>query len=327
MLESDKTEIMSKDDFVKDIREYYNEKKEELEREFGSRFSDLKANDDLFAEWLEQHYEFKKNSRYYGPTEFMMELSKELSEELSDIMECYHSYNYGSFDIYDMWASRSIFYVVCDEFGGCHGPGFHSEVYRFMDKFSSEYSIDKLPDRIPPSGVSKDMAAEIISNANYVLYRYFNDGDLAEDLINERSCMVALNIMTYLDHNVSSYESTIFNVFRLRAANKIYDFTRHKCESLEEYENMIKDTQLPQTYYGNSVPKELEDQILSGTFTKEMADEYPDLYNYAFRCGDCEFMLFEVSFALVAMFDILKVYPNFLKDKNVVNLRREIISY
>jgi hypothetical protein len=326
MLVKDHAEVQTISEYVQSIKRYVEEKFEELKNETGYDFKYVTPETDQFEDWFLDWSEIcpikKCGDRWnYYPTGWAMKFAEEVREAFFNEMG-YDRYGHGRYNSGDdafieMLGARSIFYVPFDEFS-------RSPHKTLADRYMSELQNDVLGDRIPSSGKSRDMAAELVTNLNYALYRWYNDGDVAENLINEPNAIVMVNVLQYID-DMNTYNSMIFGAFYTRAMRMITcvnSFQVDKFKNLDELaEYAVSKDNGSRNYFHSNLSEEVENKIFSGEFKPEDTKNMYD-YENKFRPMDyVEFMINEAVPLLIAIIQILKVYPNYLKDEEVKDLR------
>jgi len=320
-------ELKTVQEYVKDIEDFIKEQKNRMQEETGYDFEYVNPEFDTFEDWFlgwSGLFEQKKDRyNYRMPDSWMMKLANEVQQALiKDLgINSYGGRNYdGDNRFIELMGARSIFFIPFDE--------FERSPYRTTaDRYIKELQNDVLGNRIPSSGKSKDMAAELVSNLNYALYRWYNDGDVAEDLQNHPNAIVMANILQYID-DLSIYDSMIFKYFYGKASSMVFasnQISADKCPTLSDLEKYIEEN--PNNHggpgcYNDGLPEEITKKIAEGTFSKDDAREYE--YDREYRFDPeyyLEFILNEAVPYLITIMLILKVYPDWLKDCEVKDLR------
>jgi len=330
ILSKDNSILYTFEEYVENTINHINEKRDELKNRLNYDCSSIDPDFELFAEWFEEYYKFyirtKKGYDYYyhNISGFINKFSENVKKEVLDRLNLddyrgrYHGYSgYGEYRWFEFIISRSYFPVSFDEFS-------RSPMRFFADKFSSHLSIDNLSTRIPSRGKASDMAAELINTLNYSLYRWYNDGDIAEDILDDPNCIPMINVITYLSE-LDKNNSIIFTRFYNLAISMIMGLNDNKYKELtwDELRDLVKKDELNKEnrhyYCGCSfLSDEIRTQVDTGKFL-EMDEDYNEVET--FDSDWVEFMLNEAVIILTAVFLTLEVYPDWLKGKKVHDFR------
>lgn len=320
-------ELKMVDEYVKDIKDFIEEKKIKMKDETGYDFEYVDPSFDVFQEWfLDWTGIFKIGHDRYSyriPDSWMMQFADKIREAVvKDLGISPYGFNDYGYDnkFIERIGSNSIFFIQFDE--------FKTSPYRTAaDRYANELKNEVLGNRIPSGGKSSDMAAELVSNLNYTLYRWYNDGDIAEDLVNHPNAVVMANILQYID-DLSTYDSMIFKYFYGKAIRMVFasnQISADKCPTLSDLEKYIEENSDKFRgcgYYGDNLPDEIKKKIAEGTFSKDDANEYYYEREYRFDPDNSlEFILNEAVPYLITIMLILKVYPDWLKGCEVKDLR------
>lgn len=284
ILETEFTDEPDVDDLVEEIKNEVEHARMYLPK----KYKDINPCIDAIDQWIDSHYH--SNRHYHG----------ELYCELRTALEKVYNIDYYN-HIYDPYENYFSYSMLIDYSSGNkligHGPETGS--LRYIEEHQSELQYENhwIGKFIPSSGKSKTMAAELISNCHYVLYRWFNDGDSALSY-QDPNMIPAINILAYIDYKLEFIDKLDFYIELVKTAKDVYG-TDH---------------------FGPSIDlSKLKDDYIKG-----IADRH-DIRDSlrSFELSDCvEDPIQTISLVLITLFRILDHKPEYLREyETIIDLR------
>lgn len=230
--------------------------------------------------------------------------SWKMSQKVLTILE--NKYNLVT-NIYDRGYRSSVLsavlyniqYSMSTNYNTANSLRNRSAVLSYMNKNQNKYSYENhwIGKFIPSSGESSIMSAEIVSTCNYILYRWFNDGDSC--LYYEDANLIPMsNLVLYLDTLSNKDKSEL-----------LYYMNEAKIEIYKDY---VKNYSSPYQNVGVDLWKkymESKDENIFDGSNLGIIDEL------------CDTVLDDISIILIAMHKLLDNDRTYLADREVIDLR------
>lgn len=283
ILETEFTDEPDVDDLVEEIKNEVEQARMYLPK----KYKNINPSIDALDQWIDSHYGI--NHHYYR--EQYNELLNAVNK-VYDIQDCHQNC-----DPYENYFSYSM--LIDYHSGNKIIRNSRHGSLRYIEEHQSElqYLNHWIGKFIPSSGKSKTMAAELISNCHYVLYRWFNDGDSALSY-RDANMIPAINILAYIDYKLEFIDKLDFYIELVKTAKDIYG----------------------NDHYGPN----MDLSKLKDDYVKGVVDKYDIKCNLkSFELSDCvEDPIQTISLVLVTLFRILDHKPEYLREyQTIINLR------
>lgn len=211
----------------------------------------------------------------------------------------FHSTNYIAVENYLSFAILTSYKAGQNMIGIHRGPSSQDPIsYITEHKDELDYGNHWIGKFIPTSGKAKTLAAEIISNCHYILYRWFNDGDSGLSW-RDPNMFPTINVLTCIDYRLDTLDRLDFCISFVNTLTKTLNRNWHRPNAVDSLSSL-------RTKYLRGDIDEYE--------VRECLHE--------FDLSDCvENPIFVISSVLITMYDILETKPEFLRNYDVINLR------
>lgn len=290
--------------------------------DYKDEFSDEEIADELYydlqSRWRElpsyikhNHISFSiDNINEYIIDRFKIDYYELNDDKLNNILEIF--YNKYGIDVFNnKYRDYNTYNIILDHITYSMGTSYkacniaisYNMLCDYINTNRSTYSKDNhwIKKYIPASGASALMSAEIISTCNYILYRYYNDGDTA--LYWEDANLIPFcNLILYLNSM-----NTIDKVEFLYYVNKVINELRGTLYYVDVFHLDLNDLSKDyEAYKKSTLDKEsLINKYKNYIIINEIADRSFDI----------------VSSILLTMYKILDNDKLFLSNCDVIDLR------